>query len=77
MKAVALIIAGSLIFGGGFCFGAVAHNNIVKKRILKLQPILATSLSDFVTKAMKENMTREQMQTYLGEELEFIKIVMD
>lgn len=68
-------IGTTCIFASGFCAGNAFAVRTMRKRFNKMQPLVASSLTNILVKFQEDNMTYDEIREYAATELNFIKIV--
>ena len=66
----------SLGFASSYVLGDFVRARIIRKKLYKVIPLVQNCIIDVMTKSMQENLSREDTNKLMDNELEFIRLVM-
>lgn len=76
MTKVTLVIGGVILLGVGHISGQYFQSWAMKRRLLKVLPLVEKSLVDIITKGIDNGFDEEEMKIALRDDFQFITIMM-
>jgi hypothetical protein len=78
-EAVAVAIAGTVTsaLSGGFILGSMSTHRFWRKNMNNRLPVVEALVRDILIKAREENMTTDEFQKYVDEQMKFFRLVIN